>query len=463
MDSKTTGVTVAEEPRMSNKKEQVGHALGVLGHDATYSLWSSWTTPFMTDVLHLPAAFLMIVPFIARIFDAVTDVTMGFIADTTKSKYGRYRPWILRAGPLFCICVILSFFIPSESMTVKMVYAGFLYLITGSIAFTAVDIPFWSLPAAMTSNTKERSSILGTTQMASNAISAGIGIVLPLLLVYFGGAQSGDSYFKSAILIAGFGIVMYLLCFGLVREHVVPASKEKFSVKLALRNIYQNKPLLCIQISNALILLALITRGNFTYFFFTYNIGRMELMSVKATIGIIAGLVGSSLFIFLSKVLRKKTIMFILAGCYAAACTTIFLTGWSNIYIIFCCDGIASVCSSAMMVGINAMMADTMEYGEWMTGQRNEGVITATRCFVTKLANALGGIAVGAVIGLTGYTGQGAQSAATLSSFHVMMSIACAIIMIAAIVPMFFHNLTEERHAEIVAELNARKSSKGDN
>ena len=111
-----------------------------------------------------------------------------------------------------------------------------------------------------------------------------------------------------------------------------------------------------------------------------------------------------------------------------------------------------------MMVGVNAMMADTMEYGEWMTGQRNEGVITSTRCFVTKCANAIGGVAVAAVIGLTGYTGSGAQSATTLHGFHFMMSLACAIIMILAIVPLFFHNLTEEKHAQIVAELAARKA-----
>lgn len=453
-----TTTAIQEEPRMSSKKEQIGHMLGVLGHDSNYSLWSSWTTPFMTDVLHLPAFFMGALLFASRIFDAITDVAMGFVADSTKGKWGRYRPWILRAGPLFCLCVLLSFLIPSDSMGIRMAFAGIMYIVTGSIAFTAVDIPFWSLPAAMTSNTKERSSILGTTQMASNAISAGIGIILPLALAAFGGANSSGAYMKAALPIVCFGIVMYLLCFALVREHVAPSSREKFSIGLALKNIYKNRPLLCLQISNALMLLALITRGNFTYYFFSYNIGKMELMSVKATIGIIAGLVGSSLFIFMSKKMRKKTIMLTLAGIYAAACTVIFLTGWSNIYIIFTCDALASICSSGMMVGVNAMMADTMEYGEWMTGQRNEGVITSTRCFVTKCANAIGGVAVAAVIGLTGYTGSGVQSATTLHGFHFMMSLACAIIMILAIVPLFFHNLTEEKHAQIVAELAARKA-----
>lgn len=459
MSEKATATIVPEEPLMSNKKERLGHALGVLGHDATYSLWSSWMTPFLTDVVQLPAAVLGFLLAFARIFDGVNDVAMGFLADRTKSKFGRFRSWILRAGPLFCVCVALSFLMPGEG-TFRIIYACIMYIVV-DISFTAVDIPFWSLPAAMTSNTKERSGILGTTQMASNAVSAGIGIILPLALTYFGGTTEWSAYFKTAAIIASIGVVMYLLCFRLVREHVVPDPQQKLSFKLGLKNIYQNKPLICVQIANALILLALITRGNFGYYFFRYNIGNVAFMSIKATIGIIAGLVGSMLFIFLSKRLKKKNIMFVLAGCYAIACTVIFLTGWSNIYIIFACDGIASTCSSGMLIGVNAMMADTMEYGEWKTGQRNEGVITATRCFVTKLAGALAGIAVAAVIGLTGYTGGAEQSMATLSSFHFMMSLACALIMIASLVPLIFHHLTEDRHAEIVAELAVRKAAKG--
>lgn len=457
MSEQTKNVAVPEEPKMCNKKEQLGHALGVLGHDSAYSLWSSWMTPFLTDVAQIPAAVLGILLAFARIFDGVNDVAMGFLADRTKSKFGRFRAWILRAGPLFCMCTALSFIVPGNNMTARIIYACVMYVLV-DIVFTAVDIPFWSLPAAMTNNTKERSSILGTTQMASNAISAGIGIILPIALTAFGGTTEWTAYFKSALIICSIAAVLYLVCFKLVREHVVPASQEKVDFKLGLKNIYANKPLICVQLANACILLALVVRGNFNYYFFMYNIGNVALMSIKSVIGIAAGLLGSTLFIFLSKRLKKKNIMFVLAACYAAACATIYLTGWSNIVLIFCCDGIASTCSSGMLIGVNAMMADTMEYGEWKTGQRNEGVITSTRCFVTKLVSALAGVAVAAVIGLTGYTAGAEQSMATLNGFHFMMSMACAIIMIVAVVPMFFYDLTEDKHAEIMAELAARKS-----
>lgn len=164
MTNTVTETSVHEEATMCTKKEKLGHALGVLGHDSAYTLWATWATPFMTDILALPAAFLGALLAGARIFDAFTDISMGVIADRTRSKWGRFRPWVLRAGPLFCLLMALSFLKPSFLGTTGLcVFAGLLYVLTGSIAFTAVDIPFWSLPAAMTSNPKERDGTEGET------------------------------------------------------------------------------------------------------------------------------------------------------------------------------------------------------------------------------------------------------------------------------------------------------------
>ena len=113
------------------------------------------------------------------------------------------------------------------------------------------------------------------------------------------------------------------------------------------------------------------------------------------------------------------------------------------------------------MVCVNAMMMDTIEYGEWKTGQRNEAMITSTRCFVTKSFMAFAGIAVAAVIGLTVYIPQETvHPVNVLNSFHFVYTLVSAGIIILAVVPMLFYKLTEKRHAEIMEELAARKASK---
>lgn len=458
-------VVATKEPTMCKKREILGHALGGIGHDAMSNLHGTWIMPFMTDVLVLPAAFLGIFLAVVRIFDGISDVAMGFIADTTKSRFGRYRAWLLWSGPIYGICMALSFFVPSDNMTVKMIFAGAMYLITGSIAFTSVDIPFWSLPAAMTSNTAERGKIVAFTTTGSNAIAGVIGIIMPLALAAFGGAGEPRAYFYPAILVAVFGITMYMLCFSLVREHVAPDPKQKFNVRLALKNIYLNKPLLLLQVSNIFILFAIILRMSFNYYYCQYNLGNLAYMAVLSSISLICSPCGGLMFPILAKLFGKKKTMLVLAGVYVAAAVVIFFAGWANPVIIFVCFGVSGLCTGSAIVAVNAMMMDTIEYGEWKTGQRNEGLITATRCFVSKLVMAFVGIVVAAVIGLTGYVPLAEQTADTLNSFHLVYSVGCAACMIVAIIPLMFYTLTDKRHAEIIAELAERKAAEngGDN
>lgn len=460
MANTVTETSVHEEATMCTKKEKLGHALGVLGHDSAYTLWATWATPFMTDILALPAAFLGALLAGARIFDAFTDISMGVIADRTRSKWGRFRPWVLRAGPLFCLLMALSFLKPSFLGTTGLcVFAGLLYVLTGSIAFTAVDIPFWSLPAAMTSNPKERDGIIGTTTTFSNAISGIIGVAMPIGLTLLGEFE-WTSYFTIAAIIAVFAAIMYFCCFKMVREHVVPDDTEKFSLKLALKNVFTNQPLLCVQISNLCFLLGMILKGGFNYYYFSYNVGSLELMGVASLIGLVAQIVGAILFTMLSKRIGKKACMYGGVVILAIAHVFLYFSGWTNVISIFICSAISSTALGALMVCVNAMMADTIEYGEWKTGQRNEAMITSTRCFVTKCVMAISGIAVAATIGLTGYTPGVEQSAHVLNSFHTMYWLVVAGVVILGVIPMFFYKLTEKRHAEIMEELKARKTAK---
>lgn len=459
MSEQIKNVAIAEDKNMCSKKEQLGHAIGVLGHDSAYSLWSSWMTPFLTDVVQLPAVVLGILLAVGRIFDGVNDILMGSFVDRTRSKLGRFRPWILRAGPLFCVCMACSFLIPSSNMTARIVYASIMYLLV-DLTFTAVDIPFWSLPAAMTSNTKERSGIIGTTQTTSTAISGIIGIILPLMLVRFGGTMEWSAYFKSAAIVAVFAVVMYIICGKVVREHVEPENNEKFSLRLGIKSIVSNKPLLIVQICNAIALLTLIMRANFNYYYCSYNLGGTEVVSLMSGVKTIGSVLGSFLFIFLAKKFGKKLLMFVFSGGFIVISMIHYFAGWSNLAVVATCYSLSSVCSGAYLVCVMTMIADTIEYGEWKTGQRNEGMITSTRCFVTKLVMAVSGVCVAAVTGLFGYVPGAAQSLELQSAFHNMMTIVCAVIMLISTIPLFFYDLTEKKHAEIMADLAARKAQK---
>lgn len=460
MSTEKSTMVSSEEQKMCTKKEQLGHAIGVLGHDSAYNLWSTWMMPFLTDILMLPPVFIGILTTVSRIFDAFTDIFMGVIADRTRSKWGRFRPWVLRAGPFFCLCMALSFLKLPVGVVGLCVFAGIMYIVTGSIAFTAVDIPFWSLPAAMTSNTKERSSIIGTTTTVSNAIAGLVGILLPLGLGFLGEFK-WTSYFTIAVAFAIFATIMYVISFKLVREHVVPDDTEKFSLRLALKNIFANQPLLCVQLSNIACLLAMTLRGFCNYYYCVYNLGNIGLASLMSLLLLVGMIVGSICFIWGSKIIGKKNCMFAVALVYTAANLVLYFSGWSNLMIVFGCAIISNICMGAAIVCVNAMLADTIEYGEWKTGQRNEAMITSTRCFVTKCVSAVSGLVVALVIAATGMVPQATEQApVVLNSFHFVYSLGSAIVMVLAVLPMLFYKLTEKRHAEIMAELAERKANK---
>ena len=454
--------TVAKEPYVCTKKEQLGHAIGVLGHDANNTM-RGYTLPFLTDILMLPSAFLVVLTTVAQILDAFTDISMGVIADRTRSRWGRFRPWLLRAGPIFCLLTVLCFVKLPIGVVGMCIFAGIMYFSSGSLAFTAVDIPFWSLPAAMTSNTDERSSIIGSTTTASSLITGLIGIVVPLGLAYFGEFK-WTSYLYIALPIGIFGVITYLCCFKMVREHVVPDDSVKFSLKLGLKGIFTNQPLLCVQLSNVFFLLAIILRSYLNYYYCSYNLGNVALAAGLNTINTVGMVAGALLFTVLAKHLGKRNCLFISAAVSVVSNLVLYFVGWSNLTVLFICAAVTTVGIGFGYVCVNAMIADTIEYGEWKTGQRNEAMITSTRCFVTKCVGALASMLVLSFIGLTGFVPQAAeQTIGALNGFHFLYALLPAIVMILAVAPMLFYKLTEKRHAEIIAELAARKASKDKN
>lgn len=444
-------------------KEIVGHALGGLGQNIVYALWSGFITAFYTDVYGLNPIFMAALFLVARVWDGFNDPMMGIIADRSKSRFGRFRCWLLRMPVLVGICLILNFSVPDFAETGKLVYAAITYILMG-MAFTSVDIPFWSLPTAMTEDPQERTKIFTSTTMVTNVASSLASTLIPVLILNFGGPK-GDgaphAYFVTAIIIAIIGMVLYLACFGLVREHVKPPV-QKFSFKLAFKAIYTNKPLFCVMFANLVINIAFITKMTFNYFYFSYSMGNYSLMAVMGLLTVPCMVVGSLSVPFLVKKFGKKKSIIGLTTAELIVSVIFFFVGYGSVPVVMTFSVFQVILCGATTVIINAMTADTTEYGEWKTGQRNEGIITSTRTLITKIASALVGAITGVVLIAAQYNSapDAVQTDFTMNAFHVVVSLLPGIVMFIGIIPMFFYPLTEERHAQIVEEIKARRAAK---
>lgn len=452
--------TLADKQNKVPKLEIFGHAIGGVGQNLIYAMWSTFITAFYTDVFKMNPVFMGGLFFVARIWDGVNDPVMGMIADRSKSKFGRYRCWLVRMPALVAVCLVLMFTVPNFGTVGNMVYAAITYILM-DMAFTGVDIPYWSLPAAMTSDPEERTKIFTACTMSTNIANILGSMLIPVMLTSFGG-QKGEgaarAYFVTAVIIALVGASLYLVCFSLVRERV-KAPSETFSLKLAVKSLVTNKPLFCVMVSNLFINFAFIVKMNFNYFYCSYNLGNFMLMSIMGLLTVPCMLVGSLSAPFLAKKFGKKntiigTILFNLA-----VSMVFFLIGYSNVMLVMVISSLQILCVGVTTVLINSMTADTIEYGEWMTGQRNDGIITSTRTLIVKVAMAVSGVAVGAVLAISNYNPDVAPSVATMDAFHLIVSLLPGIVMFIGIIPMFFYKLSEKRHAEIVEEIAARHAA----
>ena len=440
-----------KEKNMASNIEVLGHALGGVGQNTVYALWSGFITAFYTDVFGMNPAVMAAIFLFARIWDGINDPMMGILADRSKSRFGRYRCWLLRMPPVVAVCLVLNFTVPHFGTTGNIIYATITYILMG-MAFTSVDIPYWSLPAAMTSNPEERTKIFTTATLGTNLATTVGNMLIPILLVTFGGTGSSRAYFITAVIFALVGFVLYLTCFGLVREHV-KAPTEKFSFKLAIKSLFTNKPLFCIMITNLVINLAFIMKMTLNYYYTTYTLGDVKLMSLMSLITLPSILLGTAAAPFLTKFFGKKKTLLGLMAANLVISIIFYLIGYHNITLVLIMGALQILCVGCSFVVISSMTADTIEYGEWKTGQRNEGVITSTRTLITKIASALVGVAVAIVLTMTGYVPNVEQTASTMNAFHFVVALLPGIVMMIGAIPMFFYPLTEKRHAEIVEEL----------
>ena len=435
-----------------------GHAIAGVGQNFIFAFWSSYMMMFYTDVFGLSAAFVGMLFFGARAWDAINDPMMGVIADKTRTKWGRFRPWLLIMPIPVGICLILNFTVPNVTGTAAMIYAAVTYILM-SMAFTAIDIPYWSMPSAMTTDPVKRTKIFSYSNLGTSMASTVAGMLIVPLLNAFGGANTKSGFFGTAIVMAVIGITLYLTGFKLTREHV-EASTEKFNYKKAAKALGTNKPLLIVLIASIALNLGMIIKMSLQLFYVQYNLGTLNLVPIFSMLALPGTILGS---LFAPKIASKfgKKKALIGASITLLVVGIIFmLTPYSQVWLIMILSAAQVTLITLSMVIVSSMIADTIEYAEWKTGQRNEGVISSTRTFTTKLAMAFSGLIAGGILTFAGYVPNVEQSQMTLTVFHLVSSIVPGVIALVACIPMKWYDLTEERHAQIMKEIAERKANK---
>lgn len=441
-------------------KERVFYGAGALGKDLVYGFVAGYILFFLNDIMGIDALFLGTLFLFARAFDAFNDPIMGMIVENTRSKFGKFRPWILIGTILNASVIVLLFTVPDLSPQMLKLYVSALYILWG-ITYTLMDIPYWSMIPALSIDQKEREN---TAVVAR--VCAGIGFTLitvgtvPLVkLLGAGNDQKGYS-------LVAIGIsVIFVLLIGLmvknVKEHI-SVEQEKLTIKGLFHLLIQNDQLLVVMITVVCFNISMYITTTLGIYFFKYDVKNEVLYSVFAGVAGIAQILAMLCFPLLSRFLTRKKIF----GLSVIASTMGYLglylagqLGFFSIPFLFGSGFFIFVGLGLMNILTTAMLADTVEYGEWKLGIRSESVVFSVQTFVVKSASALSAFIVGIGLNVINFQRDQVQTLSTLNGLRFLMFLLPIFGLMASLfVYMKMYKIDSAFYARIVSEIKLKNN-----
>ena len=432
---------------------RVGYGVGDFGINLYFISAMTYLLYFYTDVFGLSAAAAGGVFLLARVVDAITDPLMGMIAERTRTRWGRLRPYILFGAIPLGVISVLTFTTPDLNATGKLWWAYITYIAFG-IAYTVVGIPYSAMTASLTAHHQER-TVLSTVRMA---FAFGGGYVISVgMLPLVGLFETPQMGFRWALIIfAVIATALLCLTFAATEERIQPPVTQKLTLADSLKAVFKNPPLMVVLVLFTGGMLSFTVRQAVTLYYFKYNLGREDLVAF------FFGITMPVMFIGLLAVPKLAATVGKAGGIMIGAVITIvgsmglYFTPYDAIGWIYFWGGVTALGGTPIAVLGWAMIPDTVEYAQWKMGLRADGAIFSFASFFQKLAKALGGAGVAGVLALVGYSANVEQSAASLAAIHGLMTLAPTAIMVVMIVAAYFYQLDEATHTEIVESLQAR-------
>ena len=404
--SKTKGQNTMEKLKKKEGiplSEKLGYGVGAIGLDMSYGLCFSFFIKYSTDVLGVAAGFIGIVTAIARIWDGINDPMMGMIVSNTKTKYGRFRPWILIGAVLNAVILFLMFTRPPYTIDVGgvnialYIHVAIMYVFWG-MSYTIIDIPYWSFVPALTTDPKERNVIASFPRFFSGVGQLTVMGATSLILAAFPADAQDKAYSTIAGGIGVMFIALALVTFLKTRERIIPEHKTAYKFKDIIRTIKSN--------DQALVFIAVAVTFNLSWYlmnglaayYFDYIAENGKLLTVFAAVtgaGQAIGLFGVSAF---SGKIGKHNVIKVGMSVSIVAYLLLFIAnitiGFSAI-LFFILAFIAGLGIGCVFTAEASMLADIVDYGEYTTGERADAIIFSMKSFQMKFAQTIQALIIG--------------------------------------------------------------------
>lgn len=444
---------------LSKIVERFSYGCGDFGCNIIYTAMSAFLLFYYTDYAGVNALAVGTIMMISRIFDGVSDIIMGVIVDRTKSRFGKARPWLLRMCVPFALSGILLFSVPSSwASTPKLIYVFITYNLVSTVIYTAINVPYSALNALMTQDPYERSVLSIFRNLLATAGTLIINTFTLPLVEYFG--NNAPAWTKTFCVFGILAVAAFMMNFFGTKERVRSVASESGKADevpfwKGIAALFQNKYWIMMTAMLALFFLMYSVNGGATVYYAKDILGNKNLVGTINGIFNVVQIAGMFFIAMLVKKYGKRNVFALGLVLDIIGMLVLNFSGGVMGFIVVSSviRGIGNACGGATMW---AMVSDTIDYGEWKTGVRTEGLVNSACSFGYKIGNGIGSALLGLILEVGGYVGELAvQPASALVSIRVCFVWIPIAIYVIGLVIMRFYRLDNE-FAGIIEDLKKR-------
>ncbi len=446
-------------------REKLGYGVGDLPSGLYLNFFGAYLLYFFVDIGGVAPAAMGLMLLLSRGFDAVTDPLMGALADRTRTRWGRYRPYLLFGAIPFGITGFAVFAAPDLTAGWLLVWAYVAYGMA-MLAYTAVNVPYSGLLGVISPSATQRASVTAFRMFFSGLSGILVGVLATTLIRELGAGDEAQGIMLTMGVFAIISVICIFITFGTTKERI-PAAPTNSAISRDLKTLITTPAWIVVALSAIMGVLAISSRAASARFFFKYVAGddgapvflfldRFGLFLTALALGQVSGVILG----FLLQRKFEKSHLLILGGTLKVMGILAFYNmPVDAIWPQTLAQYVVGIGFGFLMVLAFSMFTDIAEYIDWKTGQQMTALVVSASIFAVKIGMGLGGAMPGFVLGATGFDPSGPQSPEALAGIEFAFAILPVMILLPAGVAMAFYRLDRKLIAKVEDELAQRRDS----
>lgn len=435
----------------------IGYGLGDFAFNFYWLPLQLFLLKYYTDVVGISSSTAGLIILVCLAWDGIIDPAVGMIANKTRTRWGRYRPYMLFG----CVPLAASFalmFMPVSFKGASLVTYALATQLLFRTMYAAVNIPYGAMMASMTRDSMERNWLAGVRMFCAFSGSAIVSYLTPRLVKHFSETNASSAYFVSTAILSACAVVVTLISFANTQEYLDEGPQAKdASIGALLKTIATNVPFLQVMGGIALFSFANIAINSSLAYFIQYYMGEDQV--VTGNVGSMMPFVQMAAILpwtIAGKYLGKRWAWIAGLAIAAFGLAGLYFSQDHDMQSVYIWFAVYSVGAAAIAVNFWSIVPDTVEYGEWRSGVRAEGFIFGFVTLIQKISLGLSSAFVGIYLGWIGYVANQTQTAATLTGLKFLITVIAGLALVASCIVMYFYRLNSTEHARLVREIAAR-------